>query len=37
MILTVTLNPALDRTYLIKDFAWNRTIRAGQAVPGLGG
>jgi len=37
MILTVTLNPALDRTYLIKDFAWNRTIRAGQAVPGMGG
>jgi len=37
MILTVTLNPALDRTYLIKDFAWNRTIRAEQAVPGMGG
>jgi len=37
MILTVTLNPALDRTYLIKDFAWNRTIRAKQAVPGMGG
>jgi 1-phosphofructokinase family hexose kinase len=37
MILTVTLNPALDRTYLIGDFAWNRTIRAKQAVPGMGG
>ena len=37
MILTVTLNPALDRTYLIRDFAWNRTIRAKQAVPGMGG
>jgi len=37
MILTVTLNPALDRTYLIKDFSWNRTIRAEQAVPGMGG
>jgi len=37
MILTVTLNPALDRTYLIKDFTWNRTIRAEQAVPGMGG
>ena len=37
MILTVTLNPALDRTYLIKDFSWNRTIRAKQAVPGMGG
>ena len=37
MIVTVTLNPALDRTYFIKDFAWNRTIRASQAVPGMGG
>jgi 1-phosphofructokinase family hexose kinase len=37
MILTVTLNPALDRTYLIKDFTWNRTIRAGQVIPGMGG
>jgi len=37
MILTVTLNPAVDRTYLIGDFAWNRTIRAKQAVPGMGG
>jgi 1-phosphofructokinase family hexose kinase len=37
MILTVTLNPALDRTYFIKDFTWNRTIRAEQAVPGMGG
>ena len=37
MIVTVTLNPALDRTCFIKDFAWNRTIRASQAVPGMGG
>jgi len=37
MILTVTLNPAVDRTYLIKDFAWNRTIRSGQAILGMGG
>ncbi len=37
MILTVTLNPAVDRTYLIKDFAWNRTIRAEQVVRGMGG
>jgi len=37
MILTVTLNPAVDRTYLIRDFAWNRTIRSEQAVPGMGG
>jgi len=37
MILTVTLNPAVDRTYLIGDFTWNRTIRAKWAVPGMGG
>ena len=37
MIVTVTLNPAVDRTYFIKDFAWNRTIRASQSVPGMGG
>jgi len=37
VILTVTLNPAVDRTYLIGDFAWNRTIRAEQVVPGMGG
>jgi 1-phosphofructokinase family hexose kinase len=37
MILTVTLNPAVDRTYFISDFAWNRTIRSEQAVPGMGG
>jgi 1-phosphofructokinase family hexose kinase len=37
MILTVTLNPAIDRTCFIKDFAWNRTIRASQSVVGMGG
>jgi 1-phosphofructokinase family hexose kinase len=37
MILTVTLNPAIDRTYFIQDFAWNRTIRASQSVLGMGG
>jgi 1-phosphofructokinase family hexose kinase len=37
MIVTVTLNPAVDRTYFIKDFAWNRTIRASQSVVGMGG
>ena len=37
MIVTVTLNPAVDRTYFIGDFAWNRTIRASQAVVGMGG
>ena len=37
MIVTVTLNPAVDRTYFISDFAWNRTIRVSQSVPGMGG
>jgi 1-phosphofructokinase family hexose kinase len=37
MILTVTLNPAIDRTYFVKDFSWNRTIRASQSVVGVGG
>jgi 1-phosphofructokinase family hexose kinase len=37
MIVTVTLNPAIDRTYFVRDFAWNRTIRASQTVPGMGG
>lgn len=37
MIVTVTLNPAIDRTYFVKDFAWNRTIRASQSVVGMGG
>jgi len=37
MILTITLNPAVDRTYLIRDFAWNRTIRSDKVVPGMGG
>ena len=37
MIVTVTLNPAVDRTYFINDFTWNRTIRAPQSVVGMGG
>lgn len=37
MIVTVTLNPALDRTYFVGDFGWNRTIRATNDVPGMGG
>ena len=37
MILTVTLNPAIDRPYFIQDFAWNCTIRASQSVVGMGG
>jgi len=37
MIVTVTLNPAVDRTYFVRDFAWNRTIRASQSVVGMGG
>jgi len=37
MIITVTLNPAIDRTLFIKEFAWNRTIRASQTVLGMGG
>ena len=37
MIVTVTLNPAVDRTYFVSDFAWNSTIRASQSVVGMGG
>ncbi len=37
MILTVTLNTAIDRTLFIKDFQWGQTIRASQAVVGMGG
>jgi len=37
MIVTVTLNPAVDRTYFVSDFAWDRTIRASQSVVGMGG
>jgi 1-phosphofructokinase family hexose kinase len=37
MIVTVTLNTSIDRTLFIKDFAWNRTIRASQSVLGMGG
>lgn len=37
MILTVTLNTSIDRTLFIKDFQWGQTIRASQAVVGMGG
>jgi 1-phosphofructokinase family hexose kinase len=37
MILTVTLSPAVDRTYFVNDFSWNRTIRASQSAVGVGG
>jgi 1-phosphofructokinase family hexose kinase len=37
MIVTVTLNTAIDRTFFIEDFVWNKTIRASQSVLGMGG
>ncbi len=37
MIVTVTLNPAIDRTFFVRGFSWNRTIRASQTVLGMGG
>jgi 6-phosphofructokinase 2 len=37
MIVTVTLNTAIDRTFFIKDFVWNKTIRSSQSVVGMGG
>ncbi len=37
MILTVTLNPAIDRTFFIEDFNWNKTIRSSRSVVGMGG
>ncbi len=37
MILTVTPNTAIDRTYFIKEFSWGKTIRASQSVIGMGG
>ena len=37
MIVTVTLNTSIDRTLFIKDFTWNRTIRASKSVLGMGG
>jgi len=37
MIVTVTLNPAIDHTLFIKDFKWGQTIRASQTVIGMGG
>jgi 1-phosphofructokinase family hexose kinase len=37
MILTVTLNTAIDLTLFIKDFQWGQTIRTSQSVMGMGG
>ena len=37
MILTVTLNTAIDRTLFLKDFNWGKTIRASQSYLGMGG
>lgn len=37
MIVTVTLNTAIDRTYFIQDFVWNQTIRATKSALGMGG
>lgn len=37
MIVTVTLNTAIDRTYFIEDFSWNKTIRSSCSVIGMGG
>jgi 1-phosphofructokinase family hexose kinase len=37
MIVTVTLNTAIDRTFIIDQFAWNKTIHSSQSVVGMGG
>lgn len=37
MIITVTLNTAIDRTLFIDEFIWDRTIRATKSVIGMGG
>jgi 1-phosphofructokinase family hexose kinase len=37
MILTITLNTAIDRTLFIKEFSWGKTIRATRTVLGMGG
>lgn len=37
MIVTLTLNTAIDRTLFVKEFAWNKTIRATQSALGMGG
>ena len=37
MIVTVTLNTAIDRIYFIEDFVWNQTIRASKYALGMGG
>jgi len=36
-VVTVTLNTAIDRTFFIKDFVWNKTIRSSLSVVGMGG
>lgn len=37
MILTLTLNPGLDRTYFIDEFRWNKTLRSTRTAVGMGG
>ena len=37
MIITVTLNTAIDRTFLINEFKWGQTIRASTTAIGMGG
>ena len=37
MIITITLNTAIDRTLFIDEFIWDRTIRATESVIGMGG
>ena len=37
MIVTLTLNTAIDRTLFVREFVWNKTIRASQSVIGMGG
>lgn len=37
MIVTLTLNTAIDRTLFVREFVWNKTIRASQSVLGMGG
>lgn len=37
MIITITLNTAIDRTLFIDKFTWDRTIRATESVIGMGG
>jgi 1-phosphofructokinase family hexose kinase len=37
MIITVTLNTAIDRTFFINEFKWGQTIRASTTAIGMGG